>query len=729
MAKKFERDSDYEELLPPEGDKRVGPAVFALLEEVIKDKVSVGLHDRFDKFYDLGRGKHWKQNVQGLSLVTANLLATHRTRTVNLLTDNNPTFNVHRIKVTEDDERTFSKILRTSEYWWTETEQQSILEKSVLNGETYGVCIEKVRFDLGAEYGIGEVVTDVIDPFHFGVYPTKVTDPKNAEANIHYYPINVREARRMFPEMKDKIKPDTEYLDDLGQERRFSSGFSTSKSSTKTFTNVLNRLAPFFGSKTDSEELLLVECWVKDYTMVTQKEPAIDPLTGQPMVDEDGQPVMEEYEVPKYKGFIRCVTCCNGGIVLADRDNPSINPDVEDYMAQQTYLFDKFPFNVANSNTDNVSIWGMSDYEQLMGLQHEINKAISQFTSLKDEVTGVKLINPKTSGVPNSQITNGVGVLNPNGPNHGLQYLEPPPIPRDLIEGLKVYQDLFFLVSGAFDLEQAQTPGSQVIAYKAIAALIERASTMLRGKIRNYSKLIRERGRMFISLAQNWYTEERYISYTEDGESTSDTVIGAEMLVPVKLSVVSGSTMPKSMVQMREEALDLFAKGAIDSEELLKRLDWPEYKQVVARMSKGPVGLFLGKMMAAGMPEEMVQYAEQVSQLDENKLSRSLERHEIPSFTEVFNVEGINQDPVKMAELQKLQAEIARMQAEVSKIQAEANNITSKTDSEKVRQNINLREVKVVEDRLKLEKAKTAAEIRKLQTEPAKKEGINASNP
>ena len=57
--------------------------------------------------YELGKNKHWRGSGGNMNLVSANLLHAHRTRTVNLLTDNNPTFNVKRVQITDDSEDQF----------------------------------------------------------------------------------------------------------------------------------------------------------------------------------------------------------------------------------------------------------------------------------------------------------------------------------------------------------------------------------------------------------------------------------------------------------------------------------------------------------------------------------------------------------------------------------------------------------------------------------------------
>jgi hypothetical protein len=80
----------------------------------------------------------------------------------------------------------------------------------------------------------------------------------------------------------------------------------------------------------------------------------------------------------------------------------------------------------------------------------------------------------------------------------------------------------------------------------------------------------------------NFYTEERWITYTDEkGQEASKPVIGINLVMPAKLTVVTGSTMPISRVQQREEALTLFSQQAIDQQELLEKLDWSNRSEVI----------------------------------------------------------------------------------------------------------------------------------------------------
>lgn len=682
--------------MPPEGHKDLGKKIFQILVEIIKHKSDLGLPKKWVRNYELSRNKHWKKNHGKAPLISANLLYAHRTRTTNLLTDNNPTFNVSRIGPPEESEEktnVYQKLLKTAEYWWNEQEQQAVLEESIINGEMYGCTIEKVIFNEELEYGLGEVETETVDPFYFGFYPTSVKKIQKAEVILHYYPMTVREARRKWPHVADQIRADKEIIQELGDERK---QVGASKQDTGLFGTIAGIVKSLINTADSTQsvddEVLVVEAWAKDYTMIQL---------------DDGS-----YE-PKYPGYIRCVQTCNtGNVILSDKPNPSINPNLPKEQAMNTYLYDKFPFIMVPSVTDPYSPWGMSDYEQLEQLQIEVDKTLSQFTLWKDRASRLKIINPKDSGVPNSQFTNAPGIINPNNSlvANAIKYMQPPPIPTDLINALQVYKDYFFLVAGTFELEAAQTPGREVIAYKAIAALIERASTMLRGKIRNYSRMIRERGRMFISHAQNWYTEQRWITYEENGEEVSVAIKNSEILIPAKLTVVSGSTMPRSQVQEREEAITLYEKGAIDAEELLKKLDWPDRKRVIRRIREGPLTEFIDRLVKMGFPEELINIFQQISSLEDRDFKTAIKEGTLPSFPAIINslIQRQGEEP-QISAIEQL--EIEAKKAEIERILTDAKLVKERIMTERMQQRVMFAGIGFDEQKLKIERAKVASEI------------------
>ncbi|MFU2208162.1 hypothetical protein [Solidesulfovibrio sp. C21] len=653
-------------ILPPaDQPKDVGKAVLGLFLDCMADRESKGLPARWNRNYRLGQGVHWERTARqaGVPLTTANLLHLHRTRTVNTLTNNNPTFNVFRVGP-EGDEDVFQTIGRLADYWWAEQEQQPVFEQSVINGETYGVTVEKVVFDPNLE-GIGEVETVVIEPWYFGMHPVDTRDIQKANAVLHFQAMDIREARRRWPKFADKIKADAQILEQVNDTRN---EVVTGSAASGLLMRFAGAVRAFFSGPASNQangqqdKVLVIECWAKDYTQ-----------------GPDGD---------LYPGKIRCVTVCNAGtLVLADRPNPSINPTMDQAEAAKTWLYDKFPYSLAVSNIDPASPWGSSDFDQLASLQMEINKCLSQITYHKDQAARPKIINPRDSGVPNEAFSNRMGIINPVSAalSQSIRYMEFPNNTADIQAVMGIYKELLLQIAATFDLERGDTPGQSVIAYKALAALIEQASTMEAGKIRHYSKLIRDRGRMFLSHVQNWYTEERWISFSDaDGRTTPMSINGKLMRVPARLTVVNGSTMPVSKIQQREEALELYKEQAIDRQDLLEKLEYPNAREVSARMAAGPAGQAIQNLVAAGIiPAEAADQATQIATMDPKDVAKAVEDGEIKPADQ-----GQPQGPspeeqaasqAQAIEAQKGQAEIKNTQADTRRKLAEAAKLETET--------------------------------------------------
>jgi hypothetical protein len=257
-----------------------------------------------------------------------------------------------------------------------------------------------------------------------------------------------------------------------------------------------------------------------------------------------------------------------------------------------------------------------------------------------------------------------------------LRWVDPPQFPADLTNFLEIYKDLFYTVAGTFDLDQAKAPGRDVIAYKAIAALLERAKTMRRAKIRNYDKMIRDRGRMFLSCMMNWYAEDRMIAFELDGKQETAVINGHNIIVPAKLTVVSGSTMPISRVQQREEAIELAKGGWIDQIALLKALNYEDWPEIVKRMQAGPFGEFMGRLEALGTPPSIIQFLSQLGSMDPKDFQKAAKAGELPQFMQLIQqaIQGEQAvDPAQQAEMMAKDAEVGKTQAEIAEKEAKAH--------------------------------------------------------
>lgn len=696
----IDAERDYTGLIPPEGHTEVGLRTFEVLSEVIANKAELGLPEKWCRYYELRRNKHWKRppgTTEAVSLVSANLLGSHHVKTVNMLTDNNPTFDIAQTgEIKEDDKQHLESIIRLADHWWGDQEQQSIYEESVHTGETYGTVAEGIRFTTEIDAPFGEIESFSIDPFYFGLYPIKCRKTQKATAVLYYYPMSVVDARRKWPDYAETIKPDSEILSEIGDIRN-ESGDQAGQSRQNVLTRIsgaIKSLVRTADTPLEADECLICEMWVKDYEQVAPEA-----------TEEDPEPI----PVNKYAGNIRRVQVCNAGeLVLTDQNNPSINPEIDPEQAMKSYLWDKFPFSFNVSIIDPVSPWGLADYEQLETLNREANKTLSQITLYKDKASRLKLINPKDSGVDNNEFDDYPGIISPANTmlSQGIRYLDPPQAPVDLANTLAIYRDLFFTLAGTFDLESAQTPGKEVIAYKAIAALLENTTRMMKGKIRNYSKMLRERGRMFYSLAQNWYTEDKWVPYKEDGTRQAMTLKPANLWIPAKLTVVSGSTMPRSQIQKREEAIELRKLGAIDDVALLQALDYPNWREIIKRMQLGPIGMFLEMLATAGVPPPILEYFGAIQKFeDPEKVKRAVEKGELPAFLQILTalMESGGNAPPELSIPE--QAEIELKTAQADEVRAKTELTLEKQRTEQVEQLVKMEGIEFDKEKMKMMRA------------------------
>jgi hypothetical protein len=313
-----------------------------------------------------------------------------------------------------------------------------------------------------------------------------------------------------------------------------------------------------------------------------------------------------------------------GRVVLSDTKNPSINPTLPLEQVSQAFLFDRYPYIKNDSNVDMSNFWGYSVIEQIEVLGKELNKKISQVAAHIDRAVRPTTIIPKNSGLEASQITNQPGqrwFVN-LAASQFIRNLDMPSLPADYAMYIRLLLELVDTITGLNDVTQGRKPKG-VSAASAIVALQEKAETMLREKVRNLDMLIETRGKMWMSLVRNWYTEERTIRMSGIPEGPNADLFlsfkGINITGKYTFEVSSGSTMPKSSFIRQEQAIQLFREKAIDQIELLLRLDYPNAEEIVKRMQRGPLADLLERLQTAGMPEEILQTIQTVAEMDDNE--------------------------------------------------------------------------------------------------------------
>jgi hypothetical protein len=110
----------------------------------------------------------------------------------------------------------------------------------------------------------------------------------------------------------------------------------------------------------------------------------------------------------------------------------------------------------------------------------------------------------------------------------------------------------------------------------------------------------------------------------EGGSTETGEILGKEMIIPLHFTVEAGSTMPTSRLQQREEAKELFEKGALDIRELLIRIDWPNREEVIHRMEMGQFGILLERLEELGVNEEIVEAVTKIAEMDDQEYNAAL---------------------------------------------------------------------------------------------------------
>lgn len=569
--------------LPPAGHDDVGEFIWKLYEDSVRDKDKSRVHDRWLDQHRMFRGDNWNgmQSRNGVNRISIGLLFSNIERTVANITARNPVAEVKDMDGVDDGvDMALSQLLKG---WYSETEQQRVLEASALNMEMYGITVEKYVWDV--DNMRPDVV--VVDPFSFFPAPGYYECVDDMPYVAHVYPMSLEAVADTFDVPIEKVKADVPN-EASGEERRrdFPAPSGTRIGSANYPGNYASTFHPWPDENRDGRALV-VEMWVKDYSL-------------------------DEVNRPLYPGGIRKITVCNGGeLVLDDRANPNIDPAVPEEQAKNSFLYYSFPFSKANSYEDTADIWGFSAYEQTRPILVSMNELLSRMVAYLHRSMGPTLILPRDSGVPISRLNNRPGlVIQPANSMvaNAIRYLDMPELPRSVFNTFDLLMRLFDRVWSIEDADRGESPNG-VIAASAIAMLQEKNAVLIRQKIRAIDYLVRQRGRAAISLFQHFGANEEVVDLSDHPVMLVGKALAGRRFGYV---VEAGSTFVQTSMKIKEDALELYRMGAIDRRSLLETLEFPGWRDVVERMGETELDAALNVLVQSGMPED---YAMQLRQV------------------------------------------------------------------------------------------------------------------
>jgi hypothetical protein len=132
-------------------------------------------------------------------------------------------------------------------------------------------------------------------------------------------------------------------------------------------------------------------------------------------------------------------------------------------------------------------------------------------------------------------------------------------------------------------------------------ALQERNAVLIQKKISAVDELVEFRGQAFVSMLQQFSIQTEAVEVAgEIGQFRGTDLRDREF----NFVVESGSTMPRTSLQLRADAEKAFQLGAIDRQAYLEAIEFPRAQEIIERVGEGQMGQAIQLLVQAGLPEE-----------------------------------------------------------------------------------------------------------------------------
>lgn len=373
----------------------------------------------------------------------------------------------------------------------------------------------------------------VISPFNFFLDPL-ATSIQDAEYCMYVTPKGLGELISMYPDKAEELKACAK-------------------------NNVDGDLNYGRDAQGVKNQLVCIECYMKDTTIETYFEEELNEETNE----------SETYEVKelKYKNGRRVLIA--GDVLLDDGENP--------------YDHGKFPFFAFQCYDVAGQFWGMSEVEQVIPIQKEINELYDDIIDNAHLNSNPVWILDDNCGIPPHALNNNKGLVLRKRPQSEVRREAPKPLPAFISS---VCGDLKYdvqVVSGVFDATRGERPAS-VSSGVAIQALQDSSQGRIRLKTQKLEEMLSQVGSMWLQLIQQYWTLPRTVRVTNKeyfADVVSDELHGktynfAEVSkddVDGDYDVVieAGSTMPTNKSARIETLLRLAQTPAEDGMPMVGR--------------------------------------------------------------------------------------------------------------------------------------------------------------
>jgi len=236
------------------------------------------------------------------------------------------------------------------------------------------------------------------------------------------------------------------------------------------------------------------------------------------------------------------------------------------------YIHNKYPF-IAFRHIPSGEFYGESVITDLIDLQREYNKTISQIVENKNQMGRPKLAAQKGSIDPN-KLTNEPGqvvLYNPGFEKPSA--LDIPPMPQYVADHLSRIQSDIDDISGQHEISRGDVP-SEVSAATAISFLQEQDDTKLNPTTHSIEMGLQKLGSQYLNLVvQFWDTPRLVESVGKDQTFNAQFVQNSALKGHTDVRVEAGSAMPFSKAGKQAFVMDLMKFGVIQPQDVLQVLE------------------------------------------------------------------------------------------------------------------------------------------------------------
>lgn len=472
------------------------------------------------------------------------------------------------------DEDVARKMNNCAKYVWYINRGDRKLEFAARRGVLHGPLIAKVYWDNAWEGGpgnpfVGNVRWFVVPPPNLFVDPrVKATEERviqQAEFLMYTVRRSLSYIRNAYPDQGGRVTADT-----------YASYVTTLSDNEETYVD------------NDDAEALVIEYWYR----------------GEPRAPEFPA---GDREVTPQSGWVHKAVVA-GNVLLEHR----------------TYVYPWYPFVMEWIYPSDESIYGYGDgYDVLLPqlIINKLNELSIEGAAIQSHgnwVTEVGNIQQKSQFQKYAQMG---GSILPVADIGRTQRVPGGNVPTTLFAHYRQELQAMETICGRYDVAQGRTPRN-IQAASAIALLLQQSGGRVRQRARAVSSFVEQIIKMVVDLIGMNYTVDRIIRVEgENGAVSWETVSPQDLLrtktwydpltgqqhmetyVPeMDVEVTAGTETPTSRVYYSELAMQLYQQGIIDDEALLDTLQFPRWREILARKKAAAQQAQAAPQSSPGLP-------------------------------------------------------------------------------------------------------------------------------